>query len=120
MFVDDEESIVESCREMLQTLGYDVVTASGPIRALEIFREHPGDFDLVITDYTMPHMNGFDLAGEIMRLRPGVPVMLCTGFSETMSLEKARAAGIKAFVMKPFSRLEIGRAIRKALAPDTA
>jgi PAS domain S-box-containing protein len=120
LFVDDEELIVEASRAMLQTLGYVVVTANGPHRALEIFRDQPGDVDLVITDYTMPGMNGFDLAMEILRLRPGMPVMLCTGFSETMSPEKAQAAGIKAFIMKPFSRLEFAQAIRKSLEPDAA
>jgi PAS domain S-box-containing protein len=120
LFVDDEELIIEAGLALLKTLGYDVVTANEPNRALEIFREHPGDFDLVITDYTMPNMNGFDLAGEIMRLRPGIPVMLCTGFSENMSPEKAQAAGIKAFVMKPLSRLELAQAIRKALDAGSA
>jgi len=115
LFVDDELLILEAGRALLQTLGYDVFTAHEPQRALDIFRERPGDFDLVITDYTMPNMNGFDLAGEIMRLRPGIPVMLCTGFSENMSPEKAQAAGIRAFVMKPLSRLELAQAIRKAL-----
>ncbi|MBN2108657.1 MAG: response regulator, partial [Deltaproteobacteria bacterium] len=120
LFVDDEELIVEAGRAMLQTLGYDVVTANEPHSALEIFRERPGNFDLVITDYTMPGMNGFDLAREIMRMRPGIPVMLCTGFSENMSPEKAQAAGIRAFVMKPLSRLEFAQAIRKALEAGSA
>jgi PAS domain S-box-containing protein len=120
LFVDDEWLIVEAGLAMLQTLGYDVVTAYDPLRAIEIFRENPGSFDLVITDYTMPNMNGFDFAMEIMRLRPGMPVMLCTGYSETMSPEKALAAGIRAFVMKPLSRLELAQSVRQALEPDAA
>ena len=75
----------------------------------------PDRFDLVITDMTMSNMTGADLAREIMRIRPDVPVILCTGFSEAISEEKAKAMGIRAFVMKPVVRREIAEVIRRVL-----
>ncbi len=109
LFVDDEQILVDLCRQMLAELGYQVVATTSSIEALEHFRAAPDSFDLVITDQTMPQMTGTSLAVELMRIRPDIPMILCTGYSEFITAEKAKALGFKAFVKKPF--LEFGFAI---------
>ena len=81
----------------------------------EAFWAHPGKFDLVITDMTMPKMTGDELAKEIMAIRPDIPIILCTGFSERITEERAKEMGIKAFVMKPFAIRDFASTIRKVL-----
>jgi PAS domain S-box-containing protein len=115
LFIDDEESLAQVGQEMLESLGYSVASRTGSAEALELFRSDPGSFDLVITDYTMPGLNGCELAREILRIRPDVPVILCTGFSEQISSEKALGLGLTAFLMKPFSRKEIAELVRSVL-----
>ena len=78
--MDDEEDIVYSGENMLTRLGYTVVSSRSPLEALNLFRRQPQDYDLVITDLTMPQMSGDQLADELVRLRPGIPIILCTGF----------------------------------------
>ena len=118
LFVDDEESLVQLGKDILSGLGYEVVGRTSSTEALELFRARPDRFDLVITDMTMPNMTGIELAREIMRIRPGVPVVLCTGFSEVITPEKAKAMGIKEFIMKPIIQPQISTAIRRALDQD--
>jgi PAS domain S-box-containing protein len=115
LFVDDEEAIVRSVRPLLERLGYRVTTAVNSPEALEVFRSQPEAFDLVITDQTMPRMTGIDLAEEIMRIRPGMPVILCTGFSETISKKDIKTRGIRAFIMKPLTTKGMAEIIRHAL-----
>jgi PAS domain S-box-containing protein len=115
LFVDDEEALVEMVQQMLEHLGYDVVARTSSREALEAFRAQPHKFDLVITDQTMPQLTGVDLSREVMAIRPDVPVILCTGFSEIISPEKAKAMGIREFVLKPIITREIAVTIRKAL-----
>ncbi|MGZ5424767.1 MAG: response regulator, partial [Candidatus Aminicenantales bacterium] len=86
-----------------------------PVEALETFRKDPDAFDLVILDQTMPHMTGGELASAILKIRPAMPIILCTGFSERLSEEQAAVLGIRAFVWKPFSLREIALVIRKVL-----
>lgn len=114
-FVDDEAALTDIGQQMLESLGYQVVARTGSLEAREVFRGAPDKYDLVITDVTMPNMSGIDLAREIMRLRPDMPVILCTGFSEVLTEEKVKAIGIREFVMKPVIRREIATAIRKVL-----
>ena len=116
LFVDDETNIVNMGKQMLESLGYDVVTRNSSTEAWEFFQAQPGSVDLVITDMTMPQMTGEDLAREIMGLRPDMPVILCSGFSARMDEVKAKAMGIKAFVSKPVLKREIGETIRQVLA----
>ena len=115
LLVDDREEIVSLAKGMLCNLGYHVTARTSSIEALEAFRANPHNFDLVITDLTMPNMTGDKLAQKLMAIRPDIPVILCTGFSEKMSKEKAEALGIKGFLMKPIVMNELSNAIRKVL-----
>jgi signal transduction histidine kinase/CheY-like chemotaxis protein len=115
LLVDDEEVQVQSARNMLERLGYKVVALTDSVKALSLFRKDPGAFDLVITDQTMPQMTGVRLAEEFLRIRPGLAVILCTGFSEAIDASGAEAAGISQFLMKPFSVGNMSQAIRRAL-----
>ena len=118
LFVDDEKMLVEIGQQALQRLGYDVVSRTSPIEALELFKAKPDFFDLVITDKTMPGMTGDGLAKELMSIRPSLPVVICTGYSQTVDQERAKQMGIKAFVMKPILINELAAAVRKALDND--
>ncbi|OPY70175.1 MAG: Wide host range VirA protein [Syntrophorhabdaceae bacterium PtaU1.Bin034] len=111
LFVDDEEQLVTAARSTLSQLGYHMVTETDPIMALKIFLEDPGRFDLVITDQTMPHMTGMELARELLDIRPAVPIILCTGYSEAVSPGLAHSEGIDAVLMKPIQRSELTGAI---------
>jgi len=115
LFVDDEPSLVNMVRQILERLGYEVETKINPVEALELFRSGPDRFDLVITDMTMPKMTGKRLAKEILDIRPDMPIILCTGYHEKISEEKAGELGIKAFVMKPFVTHNFALTVRKVL-----
>jgi nitrogen-specific signal transduction histidine kinase/ActR/RegA family two-component response regulator len=115
LLVDDEEPVVKTCDGMLSSLGYRVVSTTSSIKALEMFTAEPERFDCVLTDMTMPHMRGDALARKLMDIRPGVPVLLCTGYSERISELKALELGIKAFLLKPHTMQELAAAVRKAL-----
>jgi DNA-binding NtrC family response regulator len=113
--VDDEEILVQVGREMLGGLGYEVVGLSSSLDALELFWSQPSRFDLVITDMTMPNMTGAELFQEIRKIRPGMPFIICSGFSEAMTREKAQALGISEFIQKPIAFQQIAPAIRRVL-----
>src|SRR5208337_4050512 len=115
LFVDDEAILAELGQELLGTLGYKVVTKTNSFEALETFRADPQAFDLVITDMTMPGLRGEELAREIIALRPGMPIILCTGYSELINETQAREMGISEFVMKPYMAANFADTIRKAL-----
>jgi len=115
LFIDDEQVLVEIGSQMLERLGYEVVTKKSSVQALELFRAEPDRFDLVITDMTMPHMTGDKLAQELMKIRPDIPVILCTGHSRLVSEKKAKEIGIKAFVIKPLAMRARAVTVRKAL-----
>jgi PAS domain S-box-containing protein len=115
LFVDDEELLVRSVRPMLERLGFSVSAMTDPLEALAFFRDRPGDFDLVITDELMPGLTGEKLAHELLRIRPDVPIILTTGFSETVREDELPAMGIRGLIMKPFSTSEIAEKIQDAL-----
>jgi CheY-like chemotaxis protein len=115
LFVDDEPDIVTVNKDRLQRLGYDVVATTNSLDALKVFRANPDSFDLVITDYTMPHLTGVDLANEIRRMRSDIPIILCSGIHESLASEKSKKAGITEFAMKPLSKKEFSAIIRKVL-----
>ena len=115
LLVDDEKMLVAAGQKALQHLGYTVDSRTSPIEALELFKAKPNHFDLVITDQTMPGMTGDVLARELMGIRPDLPVIICTGYSQTVDQKRAKQAGIKAFVLKPILINELANAVRVAL-----
>lgn len=114
LFVDDEESLTELGQGMLRLLGYDVVTTSSSLEALKIFRANPTAFDLIITDLTMPGLTGKALAREINAARPDIPIILCTGFRESIG-GNDKEYGIHACLMKPYTMGSLGQIIRQTL-----
>jgi CheY-like chemotaxis protein len=104
-------------RQMLEGLGYTVVVRDNSPDALALFASQPGAFDLVLTDMTMPTMTGDRLAREIKAIRPDIPVILCTGYSDKIDDRKVDQSAFSAFLMKPMSRGELAAAVRKALHP---
>jgi len=115
LFVDDEEAVVDANRRILTRLGYEVTASTDSRNALSVFYSKPEEFDLVITDMTMPNMTGVELAGEMIKIRKDIPIILCTGYHQWISPEKSNEIGVREFVMKPFSRQEIAEVIRKVL-----
>jgi PAS domain S-box-containing protein len=120
LVVDDDPAIVRLEREMLESLGYRVTVFGDSAQALRAMRKSPEDFDLLLTDMTMPNFTGAELAGEVLGLRPGLPIILCTGFSELINAEKAKALGIREFMLKPVEKGELAKAVRRALAGGAA
>ena len=115
LLVDDQDMVAQMEKQMLERLGYHVTVRTSSTDALEAFRTQPDKFDVVITDMTMPNMTGDKLAAELIKIRPAIPIILCTGFSEMMSKEKAAALGIKGFLMKPVVMKDLSSIIRKVL-----
>jgi len=115
LFVDDDEYLLEITKQMLEHLGYQTVGKTDSEKALELFKSEPDKFDLVITDMTMPRMTGDRLAEELMRIRPDLPVIICTGYSERMDEQKAKEKGIKAFAMKPLVFKDLADIVRNVL-----
>ncbi len=115
LFVDDEEALAEIGRELLESLGYSVHAETDSRRALELLRADPAAFDLLVTDQNMPGLSGADLAKGALVARPDLPVLMLTGFSETMSKENARAIGIRDLLLKPILRRDLAAAIEAAL-----
>jgi len=115
LIVDDEDMLVELNQQRLARLGYNVVATTSATDALHIFQQGPDGFDLVITDQTMPNLTGMELAAELLNVRASIPILLCTGHSDKVSLERARETGIKAVLIKPLDKREMAKAIRRVL-----
>ena len=115
LLVEDEETLAQVGKRRLESLGYDTTVATVSTRALEIFREHPHAFDLVVTDYSMPGMGGLDLAKALLGVRPGLPIVMVTGFMEELPIELLRSAGIRRLLTKPLTTSELGSAIHEVL-----
>lgn len=115
LLVDDEEAIAKLQFQTLTRLGYTVTVKQNSSEALKAFRDHPEAYDLVITDMTMPGMTGEQLSREILALKPGMPIIVCTGFSENLNPEQAEAMGVKGFLMKPVKKADLARVIRQVL-----
>ncbi len=118
LLVDDEEPIVRLEKQVVEKLGYRVATCTSGVDALEVFKKRPDAFDVVLTDMTMPNMTGETLTREILKIRPNTPVIICTGFSDKISLQKAREIGAKGYLLKPVVRSELALALRKALSGE--
>ncbi|MFW6333223.1 MAG: PAS domain S-box protein [Thermodesulfobacteriota bacterium] len=115
LLVDDEEMIVNLETQMLERLGYQVTAHTASRAALDAFKANPDAYDLVMTDMTMPHMTGERLAGAMKSIRPDIPVIVCTGFSERISRDNAAALGIDGFLMKPIVKSELAGIVRNVL-----
>ena len=115
LLVDDEVALSAMVAHMLENLGYHVTAATDSGEAFELFRSDPHRFDLVVTDQTMPRLTGAELAKQILSLRPDIPIILCTGFSDLVDRESAEAIGIRAFMMKPVTMANLAETVRKAL-----
>jgi len=115
LLVDDEQAIIAIGKRILGRLGYQVTSRPGSLEALEAFKANPDQFDLVITDMSMPNMSGDKLAAELIKIRPDIPILLCTGYSENMTAEKIKSLGIKGFLMKPFMIKAFAQTIRDVL-----
>ncbi|MBI5550308.1 MAG: PAS domain-containing protein [Desulfobacterales bacterium] len=116
LLVDDEEPLLRVLRDMLERLGYQVVAHQSSQVALEAFRTDAHSFNLVITDQTMPKMTGQELSQQILKIRPGVPIILCTGFSELIDEATAKKVGIREYLKKPISMRNLHDSIRKVIA----
>jgi signal transduction histidine kinase/CheY-like chemotaxis protein len=115
LFVDDELMLAEMAGEMLEKLGYEVDVLANSREALSAFKATPGQYDLLITDQTMPHLSGMELAREILSLAPGLPVILYSGYSANINSKAIEEIGIRAFLMKPLSMSGLAGAVRGAL-----
>ncbi len=115
LFVDDEHLLVEMAKQIFERLGYTVCALTDSRKALEVFSASPDDFDLVITDQTMPDITGLDLARAMLRIRPTLPIILCTGYSTHVNEEVARKHGIRSFLYKPIIKDKLARLIKEIL-----
>lgn len=103
LVVDDDELVSEYLGALLEAESYEVVVLNEPVAALKYFQEHPDDFDLIITDQIMPELTGVEVAQAILKLRPELPVLLITGYSEKISAENAKSFGLSGFFSKPIN-----------------
>lgn len=115
LLVDDEVGLAQVGKQMLERLGYEVVGLSDPIEALHVFQKKPQAFDLVISDLTMPRMTGIQLAKKIKEIRPGIPVILSSGFSDRREKDALSIPEVDEFIIKPIVKSEIGRLVRRLL-----
>jgi PAS domain S-box-containing protein len=115
LFVDDEESVVKLNHQLLERLGYQVQSTTKPLEALEWFKADPDQFDVIITDMTMPRLTGDRLAAEVLKIRPQMSVIICTGYSERMSTEKAEALGARKYLEKPIDLLNLASSLREVI-----
>ena len=118
LLVDDELPVLKLVERMLNPLGYKTVCRTSSIEALELFRNKPDRFDLIVTDQSMPNMIGTALAEAMMEIRPDIPIILCTGYSELSIVKRADGRGIKGIVMKPINKKELSQTIRQVLDRD--
>ncbi len=115
LLVDDEEPIAKMVQMMLEKLGYQVATRTSSPDALAAFKSNPSKFDLVISDWGMPNMTGEQLARELISIRPEIPVIICTGFSDENDEHRAREMGVKGFLKKPVARGDLAEMVRRVL-----
>ncbi len=115
LFVDDEEIILDVCQRMLKRMGYRVVIAKNGKEALNKFKDLNSIFDLLITDVYMPYMTGIELAKNILKLKPEIPVILFTGYKDLLIPEKMESIGIYEILTKPFTQKEMASSIKRSL-----
>jgi PAS domain S-box-containing protein len=115
LFIDDEAILANLGKDLLEALGYHVVAITNSNEALKLFLTDPRRFDLIITDHTMPEMTGMALAQKMLQVRPDVPIILCTGYSEQVTRDQTREIGIREFLMKPLIMRDLAKTIRMLL-----
>ncbi|MBT1073002.1 ATP-binding response regulator [Pelotalea chapellei] len=120
LFVDDEEMLAELGQKLLGSLGYTVTAKLNSLEALELFKTVPDSFDLVITDMSMPGLTGKELASELLAVRPDIPIILCTGFSELIDEKQAKEQGISGYVTKPYATSSLNKIIREVLTGESS
>jgi DNA-binding NtrC family response regulator len=116
LFLDDEEPIVLLASRMLNRLGYKVEAYTRASEALEDFRRRPAEFDLVLTDLSMPGASGMDFAASVLAIRPEVPVIMTTGYIDPDDLDRARRIGVREVILKPTTIEEMGRSFHRQLS----
>ena len=115
LFIDDEKSILSVGKRFLEKMGYEVTAESSSVKALDIFKSNPDQFDLIITDHSMPEMSGIELIAEILKIRPGMRVVICSGYTTKVTTENYKEKGINVFINKPYDKEILSEAIREAL-----
>ncbi len=115
LVVDDEERSVSIMKVVLERLGYNVTAMTSSLKAMELFKEDPHQFDLVLTDLIMPQLNGDKLVSEIIEIRPDMPVIITSGFTDTIVNDNFKQISNKAFIPKPFQPQELAKTIRQVL-----
>jgi DNA-binding NtrC family response regulator len=115
LIVDDEETVCQHLADMLQRCGHRVHVKTSSVEALEAFRAGPNDYDMVITDQTMPYLTGLTLADYLRQIKPDISVILCTGYTELISADEAAIFGIKKILMKPVAMKQLERVIEGSL-----
>lgn len=115
LLVDDEETILDVGKRALNRLGYKVSVAANGREALKVLSANTNQFDLIITDYAMPHMTGVELAKTVLTTHPGMPIILFTGYSELIRSDEMKKAGIKELISKPTEHRRLGECVRRVL-----
>ncbi len=115
LFIDDEEVLTKIGKKILELQGYSVTTFTSSIAALNIFESQPDDFDLIITDIAMPDLSGKELAVELLKIRPDMPIILFTGYSSMIAKESAEEIGISEYCLKPYDSKQLATTVRKVL-----
>ena len=115
LFVDDDETVLEMGREILESFGYNVVTATNGQRALERFKQDSSGYDALVSDYSMPEMNGHELIREVVAIRKDIPCILCSGYMEKVEGEDLSMLGHAAYMAKPINWRELSQAIQKGI-----
>ncbi|MCG8618097.1 MAG: cache domain-containing protein, partial [Desulfobacterales bacterium] len=115
LLVDDDRAVLKMENEILTRLGYRVTAESSSLRALELFKTDSGNYDLVVSDMTMPELTGLQLAREIKQVSPDIPFIICTGFNDQVSAETVDALDIQGFIQKPVLKSEMSRVIHRSL-----
>jgi CheY-like chemotaxis protein len=118
LFVDDEGAIAETGKSLLEKIGYRVEAYTDPQRAFDEFTARKDDFDLVITDMSMPHVTGEELSKSLLEIRPDIPILMCTGYSDKVDAANPQAIGIKKVLIKPLEMSKLANIIRQVLDED--
>ncbi|PIE61972.1 MAG: hypothetical protein CSA29_00565 [Desulfobacterales bacterium] len=118
LVVDDEKVVAEVETQILKRLGYDAISYHDSLSTLERFKHNPNEFDLIVSDMSMPKMTGYRLAKEILATRPDMPIIICTGFSDKLDKEKLAMIGVKGVLMKPVMKSDLAQMVKKVLKAE--